>query len=418
MDKSRMCLVAIMLAMGIALSASAQTHVPGTGSITGTVIDSLTYLPIDGAKLVLVYSYYSGSGTFRIVHHDRKDSTVTDANGMYHFNSVDTVTASLANFSSYYSIVATNTLYDTTTSTGFSVGDGIATTENFGMYPIKGDILGALVDSLTGLPVDSAKIVLNYTYDTMVGQVSLVHTIRIDSTVTDTNGKYHFSFIDAHTPNIMTSLPYYSITATKIQYDTTTTSGFGVSNSSLTRVNIIMPSVTGAIAGTVRDTVNKKAVTGAKVVLLKKTCSPVIIAGCTTVRMDSTVTDAQGNFTIAGVPASSVTTSYFLEVAFTGYQTAISNNVKVVNKEVVNVNIGVAPVLSGVVPVVAKGNNSLDRGMVALYDMKGRIIWRGATKDGRIQVPASVATRGTVLIAEVKNATGISTSRVCRVFVK
>ena len=418
MYKSRKWFLTGMLAIATAFSASAQIHVPGTGSITGTLIDSMTNLPIDSAKLVLVFTYYSGNGAFRIVHHDRMDSTVTDANGMYHFNSVDTATAGLANFFSNYSIEATNPLYNTTTTTYISVGDGTTTTENFGMFPIKGGIAGAVSDSLTGFPVDSVKIVLNYTYDTMVGQVSHVHTIRIDSTVSDTNGKYHFSFIDAHSPDIMTSLPYYSITATKIPYDATTTSGFGVRNSDLTRENIIMPSMAGAIAGIVRDTVNKKAVNGAKVVLLKKTCSPSPASGCATVRMDSTTTSGQGNFIFANVPASSSTISYSLEVASIGFQAAVSNNVSVVSKKIVNVTIGVAPVPSGLVPAIAMNKNPLDRGMVALYDLKGRIIWRGATRDGRIQVPPSVAAQGTVFITEVKNAAGISTRRVSSIFVK
>jgi hypothetical protein len=45
-----------MLAIATAFSASAQIHIPGTGTITGTVIDSLFYLPIDSAKLVLVFT--------------------------------------------------------------------------------------------------------------------------------------------------------------------------------------------------------------------------------------------------------------------------------------------------------------------------------------------------------------------------
>jgi hypothetical protein len=418
MYKSRKWFLTGILAIATVFSATAQIHVPGTGSISGTVIDSLLNLPIDSVKLVLIYNYYTGSGAVRTLHSDRKDSTVTDADGTYHFNSVDTVTTGLTNFFSYYTIEATDIKYISTTTTYISVGDGTTTTENFGMYPLKGGIAGAVSDSLTGFPVDSVKVVLKYTYDTMVGQVSLVHTIRIDSTITDTNGKYHFSFIDAHSPDIMTSLPYYSITATKIRYDTTTTSGFGVWTSSLSRVNIIMPSTAGAIAGVVRDTVNKKAVNGAKVVLLKKTCSSSPATGCTTIRMDSITTTGQGNFIFANVPASSSTISYSLEVACTGYQAAVSNNVSVVSKKVVNVTIGVAPVPSGVVPAIAMGKTSRDRGMVALYDMKGRVIWRGETRDGRIQVPLSVSARGTVFVTEVKNAAGISTRRVSSIFVK
>jgi hypothetical protein len=64
------------------------------------------------------------------------------------------------------------------------------------------------------------------------------------------------------------------------------------------------------------------------------------------------------------------------------------------------------------------GKTSRDRGMVALYDMKGRVIWRGETRDGRIQVPLSVAARGSILLAEVKTVAGISTRRVSSIFVK
>lgn len=421
-----------MTAFTIVLSASsAITPLPpisiaGTGSITGTLIDSLTFSPIDSAKVVLVHTYYTEIGALKTNHQDRIDSAATDVKGAFHFNSVDTLTASLVAYSSSYSLVATDSQYNTATISGFSVANGNATNENFGMFPINGDIVGTVTDSLTGYPIDSAKIVLNYTYYTTNGAVSLAHTIRKDSTVTDTNGKYHFLSVNALNMSVMPPSPSYWISATKIQYDTVKTGGFGIMNSNLRTENIVMPSLTGAIAGTVTDTVNKKAVAGAKVVLLLKTCSSGTASVCTASRKDSTVTDAQGNFAFADIAAllailakaSAVipvsTNSYVLEVSSPGYQTAESNVVAVVNKKVLMVNIGIAPVPSGVVPIVAKRKNILAHGMTTFYDMNGRIVWRGETVDGRIQIPASIPTKGIVLIAKVTNPEGISTSRVCR----
>jgi hypothetical protein len=107
-----------------------------------------------------------------------------------------------------------------------------------------------------------------------------------------------------------------------------------------------------------------------------------------------------------------------LEVSAAGYQTAESNAIAVVNKQVVFMNVGIAPAVSGAGPIIAKGRNSFSRGMATLYDMNGRIVWRGATVDGRIQVPASVSTKGIVLIAKITNPGGISSRRVCRVLGK
>lgn len=285
--------------------------------------------------------------------------------------------------------------------------------------PGTGSIAGTVLDSLTGLPVDSAKIVLYFSYYTytMDGLVRVLHTIQKDSTETDTNGNYHFFLVDTLTRNDNAS-PYYWITATKEHYDTSNTGGFGVMSSTLNIENIVMSSMTGAIAGSVKDTVTMKAVPGARVILLKKTCSSSTAIGCKTVLMVSTLTDAQGHFAIANVPASSATISYFLQVISTGYQAIVLNNIRVVNKEVINLDIGVAPVLSSVAPSVTMDRKSLDCGMVALYDLKGRIIWCGATKGGRIHVPASVAERGTVFVAMEKNVARNSTGRVCRVFLK
>jgi hypothetical protein len=302
MNNSRKWLLGGMLAAVMVMSASSATmplppvYLAGTGAIAGTLIDSLTYSPIDSAKVVLVHTYYTEIGALKIVHNDRIDSMITGANGAFHFNSVDTLTASLAAYTPSYSIIASDTLYNTATFSSISVADGKTTIVNFGMFPVKGDIIGTVTDSLTGFSVDSVKIVLSYTYYSTAGSLTIAHTIRMDSMVTDTSGKYHFLSVDALTMSVMPPSPSYWITATKIQYDTVITSGFGVMNSNLTTKDIVMPSLTGAIAGTIKDTVGKKAVSGAKVVLLKKTCTSTTITGCSTVRLDSTFTNGQGDY--------------------------------------------------------------------------------------------------------------------------
>lgn len=296
--------------------------------------------------------------------------------------------------------------------------------------PGTGTIAGTATDSLTGWPVDSVKVVLLYVTYSGTGQLRLIHTTRQDSTVTDANGAYQFSVVDTLTFSNAAFSPRYLLVATNADYDTTYTAAFGVADGQTTTENIVMPSLYGAIAGTVTDTVAKKAVGGAKVVLLKRTCSPLITLGCTTVRMDSTVTDSLGRFAISDVPAllavlakgSAVipvtTTTYLLEVSAAGYQTAESGAIAVVNKTLVNADVGLAPTLLGVVPLFAHGRTPSAGGMVTLYDVKGRIVWRGATVDGRIQVPESLMAKGIVFIAEVRNAAGISTSRICRVSAK
>jgi len=278
-----------------------QVRVAAAGIIKGTVVDSATRAGLQDARVVLRIA--AGGGAAQPI-----DTVATLANGTYEFAGLGIGT---------YSLLVTKTDYRTYTtpfnrSIQLTTNPDTAVVDTIRLAPLAKGNLSIYTANNAGA-LSGVSIVA-------VEQVGMGQTGQTYSGVTAAGGWLTFSNVPAAT---------YSVTASLTGYNTQVRSTT-VAGSANDTLRMTLTAATGS-SKVVKGTV--KTASGANinqaVVLLRTTR-----AGTTITLVDTT--DANGAYSIAGIPVANMTVS--LEVSKTGYATRDTLNIPILN-DTTTVNI-------------------------------------------------------------------------------
>ena len=193
---------------------------PDPGTISGTVTDAVTGLPIAGATV----SYPPGSGSA---------TTTTASDGTYTLANVAPGT---------YTVTASDTGYVTQSPTNVLVSSGATTTQNFALAPNPGTISGTVTDAVTGIPIAGATV----SYPPGTGSAT---------TTTASNGTYTLANVTEGS---------YQVTASAANYTAQTVTVVVGPGGSATKNFPLAPNP-GSISGTVTDLGTGLPIAGATV---------------------------------------------------------------------------------------------------------------------------------------------------------
>jgi Carboxypeptidase regulatory-like domain/IPT/TIG domain len=230
---------------------------PATGSISGTVSDSVTSNPISGASV-------SCTGTPICT------GTTTASNGTYTLSNLASGT---------YSVQVTASGYGNG-SASVSVTSGANSPQGFSLTPNPGSITGTVTDSVTGTPISGANITCSV-------------SPSCTGTTTAGDGTYKLSSLNEGT---------YQVTAAATNYGSSTI-GVTVGPGGTPTQNFALTPNSGSISGTVSDSVTHNPIFGASV-----SCSGP--PSCT-----PTTTDSGGTYLLNNLTEG----SYQVMVSMTGY---------------------------------------------------------------------------------------------------
>ena len=231
--------------------------------LAGSVTDSVTGLPLPGAKVYLQQINVT------------IDSAITDVNGKYLIDSLQTGT---------YAVRATATDYTAKTTVLTATGTGVDSLK-FALKPILyGRITGKIsVDSLTGSALPGVQVIL---VRRTAGGGGGTRTV-VDTVSTSANGIYSFLRVAAGNYEITGALTGFT---SRMVRDTITATETDSVNFALATAQF------GKISGTVRgDSLNGVLLSSVKVVLALR------INGGMQTPVDSVVTTASGVFSFASV---------------------------------------------------------------------------------------------------------------------
>jgi Carboxypeptidase regulatory-like domain len=294
----------LKLAIGIAPT-------PAPGLVRGTVTDTVASKAVVGARVIL--SRNSGGGSFT-------DTVLTDAEGTFAFDSIPA--------NSGYSIAVSATGYVNRTLNNQTVpaGDTLIVTVGIAPPPAPGLVRGTVTDTVGNKPVAGARVILS-----RFGGGSFNDTVT-----TDAEGKFGFDSVPANTG--------YSIAVSATGYVNRTVNNQVVpaADTLVVAIGIAPPQPPGLVRGTVMDTVNNKAVAGARVILSR-------FGGGVSFN-DTALTDAEGKFGFDSVPAS---TGYTVAVSMTGFVSRTVNNQTVPGADTLSIQVGIAPVVLGTLSIFA-----------------------------------------------------------------
>lgn len=219
------------------------------GDLDGKVTDNNTSNPLSGAT-VLAYrnSVLIGSDT-------------TDGNGDYLIQDIKP---------GQYIVVASKDGYETE-SIGVKVNNNVTTTVNFALETDIGEIAGQVTEDSTGDPINNAAI------DVYQGE------LLIASTTTNSLGNYSISNLSAGD---------YIVVASKASFETDRI-GATVVSSQITTTNFSLIANPGSISGNVKNT-GLSNIEDAAIIILQD--NNII---------DTTTTDASGNYTVSGLASGS-----------------------------------------------------------------------------------------------------------------
>ncbi len=263
--------VGVVTTVNFALESS-----PGT--ISGTVTDSSTTDPIEGA-LVGVFE-----GTILVGFSD------TDSSGDY-------TIPSLAPGS--YSVVATATAHQLEVE-GANVVASTTTTVDFALDPNPGAIAGKVTNALTeaGIPSATVLVFQNFTL--------------VASLLTDTNGDYFIPDLAPDNYIVIANAPNFEISAV----------GARVTSNNTTTVNFALDPNPGIISGTVTDATTTDPIAGATIEVFDST---VLIAVA--------ITDSNGNYQVTSLAPG----DYFVVAGKDTFQTQVAAAI-VLSNETTTVN--------------------------------------------------------------------------------
>lgn len=369
----------------ITMTASGGGGGGNVGIVSGTVRAAAAGgqgAPIDGAMLVL--SRAAGGGATAYL-----DSARTNAQGQYRFDSVPAV--------NNYTLVVRATGYNNATNNNVDVNENDTTVANFNLTAVPGparpgSIAGTVRKAADNAVLAGARVVLS-----RGGQGGG----RVDSALTDADGRYAFDSVAANTN--------YIVTVTAAGFQTAANADVDVIANQTSTVDFRLvasgPSVTrGSIIGTVTDNA-RKGVAGARVVLSRTG------TGGGAGAIDTVTTDASGDFSFDSV---AVLQNYVVTVTAAGFQTATNNNVDVVAGQAVVADFFLVPSLG----VRADGGflspfrlSSSEKilsvefapspwaGRLSAYDLRGALAFSGTVPAGSTgtSLPAKAGIRFLVL---------------------
>jgi hypothetical protein len=251
-------------------------------TVSGTVTDSVSTSPVPAARVILQ------SGT-------RRDTVVTTATGAFSFDSVASGT---------YTLNTSLTGY-TTKSTSVSVSSATVPAISILLVPIQyASISGTILDSTAATAISGATVILK----TSGGMGTAV-----DTTVTDTLGKYTFATV--------TSGKSYTLSVTATGYVAKTTAAIALTGTTAVTADVKILAITmGKITGIVTsDSLKGPAVSGATVVLSLRSSTG---GGGSGTPIDTMTSDSTGAFLFENVASGS---NYRVTATLTGYTSAYSS---------------------------------------------------------------------------------------------
>lgn len=238
------------------------TSLPGT--VSGTITDSLTTLPIPSATIQI----YQGTTLI--------SSGLSDANGAYSLQGLK---------GGNYNILVTAVNYQNETQ-GVSVQANQTAVVNMALLAEPATLIGTVVDALTQTPLVQASV-----------QVFKGSTL-VSSGFTDGNGLFTLSGLNPGTYIL-------NVFATNYQSSTTT---FSVMANQTLAITIALGSDPGTLSGSVFDSTNMTPITGASVSILQGSLP-----------ITSLLTDSKGAWTVPNLQPG----SYTVVVAANTYQTSL-----------------------------------------------------------------------------------------------
>jgi hypothetical protein len=352
----------------ITMSATGGGGGGETGTVSGTVRAAAANgqgALIEGALLVL--SRAAGGGAAAFI-----DSTRTNAQGQYRFDSVPAV--------NNFTMLVRAAGYNNATNNNIDVDAGDTTTANFSLTAVPGparpgSISGTVRNAADNAVVAGATVVLSR---------SGIGGGRVDSAKTDADGRYAFDSVAANTN--------YVVTVTAAGFQTAVNSDVDVVANQTATVDFRLvasgPITTrGSIIGTVTDNL-KKPVAKARVILSRSG------VGGGSGAVDTVETDASGDFAFDSVAALQ---NYTVTVSAAGFQTATNNNVDVVAGQAVVADFFLVPSVgvlrdgafaSAFRLSDAKGSLSVEfaaspwAGRLSAYDLRGALAFSGSVPAG------------------------------------
>jgi len=398
--------------MFVALSVSrAQklTAAPiSTGTVQGTITDSLLGTPIDSAAVSLVYNEYDT--LFKKYNESVVNKVYTDSLGNYSFTGITIITTTPLH-PSYYSIISTDTNYDTTTNNTVGVSRFAVAIVNLKMLPKLNEITGTVTDSLVKTPIAHVQVVLWYDY----GGPGTHVQYPLDTVFTNNEGSYTVT-------NIAFGGPYGQIflSLSAQNYDTCKSPLFGASQvpvpATLYVINVSLLSKGGAIVGKVTSMSNA-GIAGAKVVLLKYyDCGLPACPKTTPQRIDSAITDNKGAYAFANVAeinnSKPGTGGYYYQLAITAANYNSKDTLAIVaGKTITTEDIMLTPIATGIVrdahaQAASFGIHSPVK--IRVFDLSGRLVYNGVNNGlDQIIIPSKLFVKGKILIAELSGLQGI-----------
>jgi hypothetical protein len=221
------------------------------GTISGTVTDSITALPIGGATVCISTSGTCGSTT-----------TTTAGNGTYTLSNVAPGS---------YQVTASATAYVTQSATNVVVATGATTTQNFALVPNPGSIGGKVTDMVSSAPIAGATVCTGTDATCSPGS---------NTTTTAVNGTYTMSGLTEGS---------YQVNVVATNYVSQSVNSVSVTPGATTTKNFALVPNPGSITGTVKDSVSSTPISGATVCISTGgTCSGT-----------STTTAADGTYTLS-----------------------------------------------------------------------------------------------------------------------
>lgn len=236
------------------------------GSITGTIVDATTNLPIPSAIVQVLHT----TTPF--------DTTLADENGQYTLTGLgaDSYTVRVIAFG-YVSAVQ-----------GVLVQEGVTTTANFSLQRNPGNLSGRVTDVSNGDPIGGASIILSQ------------NGIFLTSAITDSNGEYLLTGLSVGTYELRAIRSEYEIGIAQVAIDAdfTTVQDFALQTNP------------GSVSGTISTLVGANPIPGAIIQILQNTTV-----------FDATVSDSNGDYTLSELPPG----DYIVTVKASGFQNAFSN---------------------------------------------------------------------------------------------
>jgi len=217
---------------------------PNSGSISGLITDSLTMIPISGAKVLI----YQGNTLV--------DTLITDSSG--HYSSSNLAPGQ-------YQVVGQATNYQSNAS-GALVSAGLGTIVDVSLAPDPGTVEGTVKDSITMHPISGANVQI-FKGQTLVG-----------SSVTDSSGNYQVGGLAPGSYTVNFSAQNYQ---TKIL-------GASVTSNSKTELDANLDPNPGCLQGLITDSVTSNPLVGATVSIYQSNTF-----------VEQVFTDASGNYTFS-----------------------------------------------------------------------------------------------------------------------